>query len=73
MLIILTVLALCSGIESAQVILPNNPMICGSSSKAAHTYNMTHEYTCSKRNNSNSNHTVPQDMNLKVYQRNVVE
>ena len=72
MLTLLTVCALFSGTESARIILPDNPMICGSTPKAAHIYNITHEYPCTSNATSN-NHTVPQNMNIQVYQKNIVE
>ena len=73
MLTVLSILALCSNTQAAHVILPDNPMICGSSPRVAHTYNITHEYLCSRNKTSSKPDAIPIKMNLQVYQRNIVE
>ena len=71
-LTLMMILTLISSASCASIVLPDNPMVCGSTPSASHIYNISHNYGCTS-NQTNSNRTVPQAMTLQIYKQNIVE
>ena len=57
---------------AADIVLPDDPMTCGSKPSPAHIYNISHHYACSP-NRTALNQSLPQDMTLQVDKQNIVE